>query len=173
MRKINRTSLMSLGGSVSALALLIGTPAFAQTADEDDQADGVSTNDPGDDDISDDAIGATGQSDDDGLIVVTGSRVKRDTYSSISPLQVIDNQTQQDIGTFSAADILQRSEAAAGTQIDATFSGFVLNNGPGSSTFNLRGLGADRTLLLVNGRRLAPPLHGVVPAAAPRCNAAK
>ncbi|MEL7729012.1 TonB-dependent receptor [Citromicrobium bathyomarinum] len=156
MRKINRTSLMSLGGSVSAFALLIGTPAFAQTADEDDQADGVSTNDPGDDDISDDAIGATGQADEDGLIVVTGSRVKRDTYSSISPLQVIDNQTQQDIGTFNAADILQRSEAAAGTQIDATFSGFVLNNGPGSSTFNLRGLGADRTLLLVNGRRLAP-----------------
>ena len=32
----------------------------------------------------------------------------------------------------------------------------MLNNGPGSQTLNLRGLGADRTLLLVNGRRLAP-----------------
>ena len=36
------------------------------------------------------------------------------------------------------------------------FQGFVLNNGPGSQTIDLRGLGAERTLLLINGRRLAP-----------------
>ena len=32
----------------------------------------------------------------------------------------------------------------------------MLDNGPGSQTLNLRGLGADRSLLLVNGRRLSP-----------------
>jgi iron complex outermembrane receptor protein len=64
-------------------------------------------------------------------IVVTGSRLKRDTYSSISPLQII-------------------------TGIDLTFQGFVLDNGPGATTIDLRGLGSARTLVLVNGRRLSP-----------------
>ena len=41
-------------------------------------------------------------------------------------------------------------------QIDLTFQGFVLDNGPGATTIDLRGLGADSTLLLVNGRSLAP-----------------
>ena len=32
--------------------------------------------------------------------------------------------------------------------------GFVLDNGPGSQTLNLRGLGANQTLILVDGRRM-------------------
>ncbi len=157
MRKIHPTTLKTLAGSVSALALVIGTPAYAQSADDEEQPDGVTTNDPGaDDDITDDSIGATGQANEDGLIVVTGSRVRRDTFNSISPLQVLTTEASRDVGEFDATAILQQSEAAAGQQIDATFQGFVLNNGPGSQTLNLRGLGADRTLLLVNGRRLAP-----------------
>jgi len=51
---------------------------------------------------------------------------------------------------------LQTSTSAGGQQIDLTFSGFVLDNGPGSRTLNLRGLGAARTLILINGRRMAP-----------------
>ena len=89
-------------------------------------------------------------------VVVTGSRIKRDTFTSISPLQVLTTDLSQDVGLFDPSQILQRSESAAGQQIDATFQGFVLDNGPGSQTLNLRGLGADRSLLLVNGRRLAP-----------------
>jgi iron complex outermembrane receptor protein len=89
-------------------------------------------------------------------IVVTGSRLKRSTYSSIAPLQVITGQVSREVGLIDAADILQESTAASGQQIDLTFSGFVLDNGPGSSTVNLRGLGEARTLVLVNGRRLAP-----------------
>lgn len=89
-------------------------------------------------------------------IVVTGSRIKRDSFTSISPLQVISTELSQDVGLFDPATILQRSEAASGQQIDASFQGFVLDNGPGSQTLNIRGLGADRTLLLLNGRRIAP-----------------
>ena len=37
-----------------------------------------------------------------------------------------------------------------------TFNGFVLDNGPGASTADLRGLGAARTLVLLNGRRISP-----------------
>ncbi|MCR9196115.1 MAG: TonB-dependent receptor, partial [Hyphomonas sp.] len=59
-----------------------------------------------------------------------------------------------DIGLVDAASLLQESTAATGLQIDTTFNGFVLDNGPGASTIDLRGLGASRTLVLVNGRRL-------------------
>ena len=88
--------------------------------------------------------------------MVTGSRIKRDTYSSISPLQIISMEFSKEAGLIDPADILQTSTASQGQQIDLTFQGFVLDNGPASSTVNLRGLGANRTLTLLNGRRLAP-----------------
>lgn len=98
------------------------------------------------------------EDDDDAVdeVVVTGSRLKRDTYSSISPLQIITGQVSREVGLIDAADILQESTASSGQQIDLSFQGFVLDNGPGSSTISLRGLGEARTLVLVNGRRLAP-----------------
>ena len=89
-------------------------------------------------------------------VVVTGSRLRRDTFSSVSPLQVITGEVSREAGLLDAADILQESTAATGAQIDLTFSGFVLDDGPGTSTVNLRGLAASRTLVLVNGRRVAP-----------------
>jgi iron complex outermembrane receptor protein len=89
-------------------------------------------------------------------VVVTGSRLRRSTFSSISPLQIITADISREAGLLSAADILQTSTSAGGQQIDLTFSGFVLDNGPGSRTLNLRGLGASRTLILINGRRMAP-----------------
>ena len=89
-------------------------------------------------------------------VVVTGSRLKRSTFTSISPLQIVTAEISRESGLVNAADILQTSTSAGGTQIDLTFSGFVLDNGPGSRTVNLRGLGANRTLVLINGRRLAP-----------------
>ena len=89
-------------------------------------------------------------------VVVTGSRLKRSTFSSISPLQIITAEISREAGLLNAADILQTSTSAGGQQVDLTFSGFVLDNGPGSRTLNLRGLGAGRTLILINGRRMAP-----------------
>jgi iron complex outermembrane receptor protein len=93
---------------------------------------------------------------DSDTIVVTGSRIKRTVFSSIAPLQVITAENSIKAGLIDPAQILQTSEAAAGTQIDATFQGFVLDNGPGSQTLNLRALDPQRTLILLNGRRLAP-----------------
>jgi iron complex outermembrane receptor protein len=105
-------------------------------------------------------------------VVVTGSRLKRSTFTSISPLQIISADISREAGLMNAADILQTSTSAGGQQIDLTFSGFVLDNGPGSRTVNLRGLGAARTLLMINGRRMAPsgvegapyaPDSGIIP----------
>jgi iron complex outermembrane receptor protein len=69
---------------------------------------------------------------------------------------VIDAQASRNVGLIDPSAILQGATAAAGQQINSGFSGFVLDNGPGSETISLRGLGAERTLVLVNGRRLAP-----------------
>ncbi|MDZ4307565.1 TonB-dependent receptor domain-containing protein [Allopontixanthobacter sp.] len=154
MKKFDECTLKTLAGSVSALALILSAPVAAQ--DQDSQTGEVS---PGDAEQApaDVTSGVDEERAPEGAIVVTGSRIQRtDTYSSISPLQVLETERLRDAGEFDAASILQQSESAAGTQIDATFQGFVLNNGPGSQTLDLRGLGADRTLLLVNGRRLAP-----------------
>ena len=92
----------------------------------------------------------------DELVVVTGSRLKRDTYSSIAPLQIITAEVSREAGLLDAGDILRESTATAGNQVDLTFQGYVLDNGPGATEVSLRGLGGNRTLLLINGRRMAP-----------------
>ncbi|MFN3212259.1 MAG: TonB-dependent receptor domain-containing protein [Henriciella sp.] len=87
-------------------------------------------------------------------VVVTGSRIQRSEFTAIKPVQVISGEVSRDIGLVDAASLLQESTAATGLQIDTSFNGFVLANGPGASTIDLRGLGASRTLVLINGRRL-------------------
>ena len=89
-------------------------------------------------------------------IVVTGSRIRRDAFSSASPITVITGETSALAGLLDTADILQGSTAAVGQQIDDSFSGFVTDGGPGSRSVSLRGLGSQRTLVLVNGRRWGP-----------------
>ena len=148
MKKFTTTPIKGLAFSASALAMIVSAPALAQEAEqpvEDEEEEQV--------DITEDGETAAPAG---GAITVTGSRIKRDTYTSISPLQVLTSEQNREVGAFDPSQILQRSTVASGQQIDATFQGFVLDNGPGSQTLNLRGLGADRTLLLLNGRRLAP-----------------
>jgi outer membrane receptor protein involved in Fe transport len=89
-------------------------------------------------------------------VVVTGSRIKKSTFTSIAPLQIISTEISRETGLINAADILQESPSASGVQADLSFAGFNLDNGPGSSTLSLRGLGAGRTLVLINGRRVGP-----------------
>ena len=90
-------------------------------------------------------------------IVVTGSRIRRDAFSSPAPVEVITNEQSTLEGLTDTADILYNSTAVAGSgQINNFFNGFVVDGGPGVNTISLRGLGAIRTLVLLNGRRLNP-----------------
>lgn len=98
-------------------------------------------------------------------VVVTGSRIRRDEFSSISPVQIISGQRSRELGLINTAGLLQSSTAASGVQIDNTFNAFVLDNGPGAANINLRGLDPTRTLLLVNSRRMAPSGVGGAPTA--------
>jgi iron complex outermembrane receptor protein len=138
IKKYLLQSTMIAGLATAGFAM----PAHAQVADEDLAVDVISEEEADE-----------GQGD---QIVVTGSRLKRDAFTSTAPIQVITSEDAAEQGLFSAVDILQTNAAASGQQIDSTFQGFVLDNGPGSETINLRALGADRTLVLLNGRRIGP-----------------
>jgi iron complex outermembrane receptor protein len=90
-------------------------------------------------------------------IVVTGSRIRRSEFNSPSPIQVITAEKSSLSGMISASDILQNSSVAAGSgQINNTFTGYVVNGGDGINTVSLRGLGAQRSLVLLNGHRMPP-----------------
>jgi iron complex outermembrane receptor protein len=91
-------------------------------------------------------------------LVVTGSRIKRNEFTSPDPIQVISAAKGQLAGIASTAGLLQSSTIASGSpQItSAISSAFVTDGGPGSETVSLRGLGANRTLVLLNGRRAGP-----------------
>lgn len=94
----------------------------------------------------------------EGTIVVTGSRLRRDERNSPDPVTIIDPSLEAREGKFDTAEVLQSSPLAAGsTQITSTLStNFVVNGGEGVQTISLRGLGANRTLVLLNGRRAGP-----------------
>ncbi len=96
-------------------------------------------------------------------IIVTGSRIPRDEFSSPSPIQVLNIDEYRQIGVSSIAELLYRAPIANGTQIDASLNTAATTSnateqsppgGVGSSSISLRGLGPERTLVLVNGRRL-------------------
>lgn len=95
-------------------------------------------------------------------IIVTGTRIRHDEYSSPSPIQVFDVETSRQLGITSIDEMLQRATVSNGKQIDASFTNSFSNvaadappsGGVGSSSVNLRGLGPERTLVLINGRRL-------------------
>jgi iron complex outermembrane receptor protein len=96
-------------------------------------------------------------------VVVTGSRIARDEYSSAAPLQTFDIQSARQVGVTSISELLQRSTIANGQQLNGELNTNAGNSnaseapaigGVGSANISLRGLGPERTLVLVNGRRL-------------------
>ena len=141
--------------AVLSFAWLVATPAaLAQEAEAEDAAEAV------EEEQTEDEVppSALAQAEQTGVeeVVVTGSRIRRSTYTSISPLQIISADVKREAGLIDAGKILQEASTASGVQFDLSFEGFVLDDGPGSTTANLRGLGAQRTLVLLNGRRIAP-----------------
>ncbi len=91
-------------------------------------------------------------------VLVTGSRIARDVFSSSSPMDVIEMDIAEVQGIGDIATLLQTTTVAAGSpQVTAASStAFVQNGGTGAATLSLRGLGANRTLVLLNGRRAGP-----------------
>lgn len=90
-------------------------------------------------------------------ITVVGSRIRRTTFDSPSPIQVITREESTAAGFNSTTEMLQSTAVTTGaSQINNAYGGYVTDGGPGANTISLRGLGASRTLVLINGRRVAP-----------------
>jgi iron complex outermembrane receptor protein len=105
----------------------------------------------------DQQAGKCQQSNEVSEVVVTGSRIHRNEYNSAAPIQVLSGDTATLEGLANTAEILSTSSLVAGSfQVNNQLTGFVVTGGPGSSTIQLRGLGANRTLVLVDGHRMGP-----------------
>ncbi|MYL97318.1 TonB-dependent receptor [Novosphingobium sp. FGD1] len=111
------------GAASLSVLVLMSGTAFAQTADDTVEA---------------------GEA-----IVVTGSRLARPDLQATSPLSVVGSgEIALQAGSANIENVLNDYP-----QIQATQSSTSNNPGGGVATVNLRGLGSQRTLVLVDGRR--------------------
>lgn len=87
------------------------------------------------------------------VIEITGAAIQSDDIEIASPVQVITRQEIDRSGKTSIAEFLQTLTVNGQGSIPITFGNGFASGGTGIS---LRGLGADSTLVLLNGRRMAP-----------------
>ncbi|KRA84160.1 TonB-dependent receptor domain-containing protein [Altererythrobacter sp. Root672] len=126
----NVFSAMRLGGSLAALAFATSAvPAFGQEADAADEQE---TNNAG------------------GVIVVTGSLIQRPNNTSVSPIITVGQEDIREAGTATLQDALNQVPSF-------TVGGNAATGGQGTggrASINLHGLGTNRNLVLLDGRRL-------------------
>ncbi len=84
-------------------------------------------------------------------VVVTGSRIKQPALEAVSPVTSVSVAEIQQSGSQRIEDILNQLPQVVGDMGSA-----LANGATGAATVSLRGLGCQRTLVLVNGRRLMP-----------------
>ena len=133
---------LALFTSAGIAALAISTPVFAQDADDsivDEQVEAAPT--PGN------------------AIIVTGSRIASPTVESPAPLQIVDSQVIDDAGVTNIQEVLLENPVFGTPGLSRTNSAF-LTSGTGVATVDLRDLGSDRTLVLINGRRVVGSVAG-------------
>jgi outer membrane receptor protein involved in Fe transport len=159
MRSFSSTSRLALSASTLALIATLGTPAFAQTQTTpttttstqttvDDQSNPPAQTTPP-------ATQQNAQNTQGSSIVVTGTRIKRPEFTNPNPTQTFDSQTLQNAGATNLADFLTDLPALQGSLTNQYVSGSNLSSAQavGINLLNLRNLGTNRTLVLVNGRR--------------------
>ncbi|WP_353207959.1 TonB-dependent receptor [Sphingorhabdus sp.] len=133
-----------IAGSAISLALFSAVPSYAQVAQSDeakakeDEANVVEAKEAEEE--------GTAQP-----ILVTGSRIARPTVQSAVPLTSVTIEDLTGTGEVSLGDALNDLPSLRSTFSSGNSSRFI--GTAGLSLLDLRGLGTDRTLVLVNGRR--------------------
>ena len=89
------------------------------------------------------------------IITVTGSTIGRKTLTTPAPLTVLSREDLQSAGRATVGDILQQLPEQSNA-VNAQTN----NGGDGSTRISIRGLGANRTLTLLNGRRVVAGGNG-------------
>lgn len=92
-------------------------------------------------------------------IVVTGSRISTPELQSMTPVTVVTNQAIESSGALNISDFL-RDLPSVGTSALSTTNSNFLTSDSGVNSINLRNLGDQRTLVLVNGKRYVPGISG-------------
>ena len=91
-------------------------------------------------------------------IQVVGSRIRTDGIDNATPIDIISAEIATEQGLNTLGELLRTSTIASGSDqlISAYSVGFVTPGGAGAESISMRGLGANRTLVLLNGRRAGP-----------------
>jgi outer membrane receptor protein involved in Fe transport len=86
-------------------------------------------------------------------IVVTGSRIVRRDYVSNTPITTVGEELLENSSSFALESTLLQLPQFAGSGNSQYSTGYF---NTGASTLNLRNLGENRNLVLLDGRRLQP-----------------
>ena len=140
---MRRLTSLRFGSATMALGIAIAAaPVFAQ---------GQPTQEALEENNDDPAVGQP--------IVVTGSRIASPTVESAAPLQIVDDAVIDESGVTNIQEVLLENPVFGTPGLSRTNSAF-LTSGTGVATVDLRDLGSDRTLVLINGRRVVGSLAG-------------
>lgn len=128
--------------TAAALVLLLATPAIAQQRDADEDTERAEEN--------------TRVLD---AIQVTGSRIFRAGFDTLEPATVVTRERIEQRGITNIADALNELPGfGTGITPEGNQSGF----GVGVNFVNRFGLGSNRTLALINGRRVVTSSPGTI-----------
>lgn len=123
------------GGSILAIALTLGTSAYAQ--------DGAPVTEVEE-------------------VVVTGSLIRGTPENAALPVDVIGREELEKQGSPSTVELLKALPVSSGVLGDTNQFDARAQGSEGSGSVNLRGLGPQRTLVLLNGRRMVANPFGQV-----------
>ncbi len=93
-------------------------------------------------------------------VVVTGSLIRRVDVETSNPVVTIDRAQIQATGKLTLGDLVQQLPAMTGGNVNPQVNN---GGGTGQSSVNLRGLGSNRTLILVDGQRLLSKDANAIP----------
>ena len=90
-------------------------------------------------------------------VTVSGSRIRRtDGFEAPTPVAVMDSSILQEMATSTIAESLTRMPQFSSNLSSSNLSSNVGTGTAGENLVNLRGLGANRTLVLLDGKRMIP-----------------
>ncbi|WP_082765696.1 TonB-dependent siderophore receptor [Phenylobacterium sp. CCH12-B4] len=95
-----------------------------------------------------------------GEVVVTGSFIRGTPEDAALPVDVISQEDLEKQGAPSTLELIKQLSVSSGVLGDTNQFDPRAQGSEGSGSVNLRGLGAQRTLVLLNGRRMSPNPFG-------------
>jgi outer membrane receptor protein involved in Fe transport len=89
-------------------------------------------------------------------LLVTGSRIRRKDLTTPAPVTVVTRLQFEQSGKMSIGDFLQTMPEQGNAPNFQLNTGGINYGADGTTRINLRSLGVQRTLVLINGRRVVP-----------------